>query len=173
MAQMNRTIREMQNEIIRLRRGDNYIANSRMSVQEQRRNLPQENRVRFENTDNQQRQRVPMQIVPNAAVLDEIYDEQIAEQENDYLPEETFEIVQRDGCKTSMYIFEEGDNDPDSKENVSQTWAFVNKSQNKDDSEKEKEKNKENDKENGNEKEVNKNVISNTGTKKHLILNPP
>jgi hypothetical protein len=145
-----------------------------MSVQEQRRNLPQENRVRFENTDNQQRQRVPRKPVPNAVVLDEIYDEQIAEQENDYLPEENFETVQTDGCETSMYIFEEGDNDPDSQENVSQTWAFVNKSKNKDDSEKEKEKNKEKDKEKGNEKEANKNVINNTGTKKkHLVSNPP
>jgi hypothetical protein len=168
IAQMNRTIRKMQNEITRLRRGDNYVENPRMSVQEQRRNLPQENRVRFENTDNQQRQRVPRQPVPNAVVLDEIYDEQIVEQENDYLPEENFETVQMDGCETSMYIFEEGDNDPDSQENVSQTWEFVNKSKNKDDSEKEKEKNKEKDKEKGNEKEANKNVINNTEPKRNI-----
>jgi hypothetical protein len=42
IAQMNRTIRQMQNEITRLRRNDNYIPNPRMSVQEQRRNPPQE-----------------------------------------------------------------------------------------------------------------------------------
>jgi hypothetical protein len=35
-----------------------------------------------------------------------------------------------------MYIFEEGDNDPDSQENVIQTRAFVNKSKNKNDSKK-------------------------------------
>jgi hypothetical protein len=49
--------------------------------------------VRFENTDNQQRQRVPRKPVPNPFVLDEIYDEQIAEQENDYLSGENFETV--------------------------------------------------------------------------------
>jgi hypothetical protein len=66
IAQMNRTIRQMQNEITRLRRNDNYIPNPRMSVPEQRRNPPQEKRVRFENVDNQQRQRVPRQPILNA-----------------------------------------------------------------------------------------------------------
>jgi hypothetical protein len=106
IAQMNITIMKMKNEITKLRRGDNYIANPRMLVQEQRRNLPKENRVRFENTDNQQRQRVPRKPVPNEVVLDEIRDEQIAGQENDYLQEENFETVQMDGCDMSMYIFE-------------------------------------------------------------------
>jgi hypothetical protein len=92
-----------------------------MSVQEQRRNPPQEKRVRFENVDNQQRQRVPRQPILNVVVLDEPYNEHIVEQENDYLPEEIFEPVQMDGCETSMYIFEEGEDDPDSQENVSQT----------------------------------------------------
>jgi hypothetical protein len=32
IAQMNRTIRKMKNEITRLRRGDNYVENSRMLV---------------------------------------------------------------------------------------------------------------------------------------------
>jgi hypothetical protein len=45
-----------------------------------------------------------------------------------------------------MYIFEEGDVDPESQENVAQTKAFLNKSKSKDDSEKDKEKNKEMDK---------------------------
>jgi hypothetical protein len=121
IAQMNRTIRKMKNEITRLRRGDNYVANLRMSVQEKRRNPPQENRVRFENTDNPQRQRVPRKPIPNAVVLDDVYDEKMVEQGNDYLPDESSETVQMDGCETSMYIFEEGDNDPDSQENVSQT----------------------------------------------------
>jgi hypothetical protein len=34
IAQMNRTIRKMKNEITRLRMGDNYVSNLRMSVQE-------------------------------------------------------------------------------------------------------------------------------------------
>jgi hypothetical protein len=69
----------MQNEITRLIRGDNYVANLRILFQEKRRNLPQENRVRFENNDNTQRQRVPMQPIPNAAVLDDVYDEKLVD----------------------------------------------------------------------------------------------
>jgi hypothetical protein len=95
-------------------------------------------------------------------VLDEPYNEQIVEPENDYLPEEIFEPVQMDGCETSMYIFEEGEDDPVSQENVVQTQAFVNKSKSKDNSEKDKEKDKEKD----NEKESNKSKIRNTGVKK-------
>jgi hypothetical protein len=83
----------MKNEITRLRRGDNYVENPRISVQEKRRNPPKENRVMFENTDNQQRQRVPRKPIPNAIVLDDIYDEKIVEQGNDYLPDESFETV--------------------------------------------------------------------------------
>jgi hypothetical protein len=64
----------------------------------------------FENDDNQ-RQRVPRQPIPNKIVLAEPYNEQITEQENCYLPEENFEHVQMDGCETSMYIFEEGEDD--------------------------------------------------------------
>jgi hypothetical protein len=41
IAQMNRTIKQMQNEITRLRRGDNYVANPRMPIPEQRSNPPQ------------------------------------------------------------------------------------------------------------------------------------
>jgi len=48
IEQINRTIRKMKNEITKLRRGDNYVANLIMLFQEQRMNLPQENRVRFE-----------------------------------------------------------------------------------------------------------------------------
>jgi hypothetical protein len=44
IAQMNRTIKQMQNEITRLRRGDNYMPNPRMSIPEQRRNPPPENK---------------------------------------------------------------------------------------------------------------------------------
>jgi hypothetical protein len=112
IAQMNRTIKQMQNEITRLRRGDNYMPNPRIPIPEQRRNPPPENRVRFENTDNPQRPRVPRQPTPNVVVLDDVYDEQLIEQENYYLPDESSETVQMDGCETSMYIFGEGDNDP-------------------------------------------------------------
>jgi hypothetical protein len=42
-----------------------------------------------------------------------------------------------------MYIFEEGDNDPNSQEKVAQTRGFVNRSKSKNDSEKEKKKDKE------------------------------
>jgi hypothetical protein len=50
IAQMNRTIKQMQNEITRQRRGDNYMPNPIIPIPEQRRNPPPENRVRFENT---------------------------------------------------------------------------------------------------------------------------
>jgi hypothetical protein len=117
---MNRTMRKVQNEITVLRRGDNYVANPRILVQEKIRNPPQENKLRFENTDNQQRQRVPRKPIPNEIVSDDIYNEKLVEKGNDYLPDESFENVQMDGCETSMYIFEEGENDPDSQDNVSQ-----------------------------------------------------
>jgi hypothetical protein len=84
ISQINRTIREMKNEITRLRKVYNYVANLRMMVQEQRINPPQENRVRFENTDNQQRQRVPRKPIPNAVVLDDVYDEKMVEQGNNF-----------------------------------------------------------------------------------------
>jgi hypothetical protein len=139
-----------------------------MSVQEKRRNPPQENRVRFENMDNPQRPRVPRKPTPNAVVLDDVYDEKMVEQENYYSPDESSETVQMDGCKTSMYIFEEGDNDPNSQENVAQTRGFVNKSKNKNDSEKENEK----DKEKMNEKRENEKMTDNVGSKKqHLMSN--
>jgi hypothetical protein len=64
-----------------------------MEVQEQRRNPPQENRVRFENIDNTQRSRVPRKPIPNAVVLDDVYDEKMVEQWNYYLPNEIYEII--------------------------------------------------------------------------------
>jgi hypothetical protein len=54
--------------------------------------------------------------------------------------------VQMDGCETSMYIFEEGDNNPNSQENVAQTRGFVNRPKNKGDSDKENQKEKEKEK---------------------------
>jgi hypothetical protein len=71
---MNRNIKQMQNKINKLRRGDNYVANSRMPVPEKRRNPPQENIVRSENNDNMKIQRVHRQPIPNADVLDDVYD---------------------------------------------------------------------------------------------------
>jgi hypothetical protein len=106
ISQMNRTIRKMKNEITRLRRGGNYVENRIMSVQEKRMNPPQENKVRFEKTDNQQRQRVPRKLIPNTVVLDDIYDEKMVEKGNDYLLDEIFETLHMEGCETSMYIFE-------------------------------------------------------------------
>jgi hypothetical protein len=68
-----------------------------------------------------------------------------------------------DGCETSMYIFGEVDNDPNSQENVSQTRGFVNRPKNKGDSEKEKQKEK------TNEKVSSEKVTNGNGTKrKHL-----
>jgi len=40
IAQMNRTIKKMQNDITKQRRGDNYVENPRMPVLEKRRNPP-------------------------------------------------------------------------------------------------------------------------------------
>ena len=126
----------MHNEITILITGDNYVANLRMSVQEKRRNPPQENRVRFENMDNPQRPRVPRQPTPNAVVLDDIYDEKMVEQENYYSPDESYKTIQINEHDTSMYIFEEGDNNPNSQENLTQTRGFVNRPKNKGDSNK-------------------------------------
>jgi hypothetical protein len=76
---MNRIIKQMQNEITRLRRRDNYVENPRIPIPEQRRNPPQENRVRFENMDNPQRLRVPRKPTTNETVLDDVYHEQLIE----------------------------------------------------------------------------------------------
>jgi hypothetical protein len=64
----------------------------------------------------------------------------MVEQGKYYSPDESYEIVHMEGCEMSMYIFEEGDNDPESQENVAQTRAFVNKYKNKNDIESENEK---------------------------------
>jgi hypothetical protein len=142
IAQMNKTIRKMQNEIIRLRRNENFMPDSRMSVPEQRRNHAQEQRTRIENTNDQQRQRIPRAPNPNAIILEEAYDEQVIEQEADYIQEEILESVEMDGCETSMYIFEENEENNISQDNVVQTRAQSNKSKPKENIEKEKEKEK-------------------------------
>jgi hypothetical protein len=118
--------------------------------------------VRFENIDNPQRPRVPRQPTPNATILDDVYDEKMVDQENYYSPDESLEDVHMDACEMSMYIFEEGDNYPNSQENVAQTRGFVNRSKNKNNSEKENQK----DKEKMNEKRENEKVVDNVGGKK-------
>jgi hypothetical protein len=133
-----------------MRRGYNYVANPRIPIPEKRRNPPQENRVRFERTDNPKIPRVPRQPTHNVIVMDDAYDEHLIEQENYYSPDESYETVQMDRCKMSMYIFEEGDKDPNSQESVAQTRGFVNRQKNKGnfdkDNQKEKEKEKKNEK---------------------------
>jgi hypothetical protein len=62
--------------------------------------------VRFEKTDNLQKQRVPRKPFPNAYVLDDLYDEKMVDKGNDYLLDESSETVHMEGCETFMYIFE-------------------------------------------------------------------
>jgi hypothetical protein len=73
---MNRNIKQMQNEITRQRRGYNYMSNRRIPIPEQRWKPPPENRVRFENTEDPPRPRVPRQPTPNATFLDVVCDKQ-------------------------------------------------------------------------------------------------
>jgi len=119
IAQMNITIRQMQNKITRLRRNENFIPNSRMSVPRQRRNSAQEQRPRIENVDNQQRQRIPRAPNPNAVILEEPYNEKMVDQEDDYVQEESIESIQTDECESSMYIFEEHEEDLILQKNIS------------------------------------------------------
>jgi hypothetical protein len=152
IAQMNRTIRQMQNEIIRLRRNENFMLDSRMSSSRtKKKSCSRTKRTRIENTNDQQRQRIPREPNPNAVILEEAYDEQTIEQEVDYIQEEILESVETDGCETSMYIFEEDEENTISQDNVVQTRGQLNKSKPKENVEKEKE-NKEKEK----EKEKNK-----------------
>ena len=90
------------------------MPNPRIPIPEQRRNPPQENRVRFENTYIPQIPRVHRKPTINAVVLDDVYDEQLIEKENYYSLDESSKTVQMDECEMSMYIFEEGNNDPNS-----------------------------------------------------------
>ena len=71
-----------------------------------------------------------------------------------------------DGCETSMYISGEGDNDPNSQENVTWTRGFVNRPKNKGDVDKEKEKEKE--KEKASEKVSNEKVS--VGASRKLVV---
>jgi hypothetical protein len=102
--------------------------------------ISQEKRTRMENIDDQQRQRIPRAPNPNAVILDEAYDEQIIDQGVDYIQEEILESVQMDECESSMYIFEEDEENNISQDNVVQTWTQANKFKPKENIEKEKEK---------------------------------
>jgi hypothetical protein len=105
ITHMNRTIKKMQNEITILRRGYNYVENPRMPIPKKRKNPPQENRVRFENTNNPQRSRVPRQPTPNVVVLDDVYDEKIIEQENYYSPEKFLKLCRwTDARRPCIYL---------------------------------------------------------------------
>jgi hypothetical protein len=57
------------------------MPNPRIPIPKQRRNPPPENRVKFKNTEDPRRPRVPRQPIPNAIVLDDVYDEKLTEQE--------------------------------------------------------------------------------------------
>jgi hypothetical protein len=166
IVQMNGIIKQMKNETTRPRRGDTYVENPRMSVPYQRMNPPRENRVRFENMDNLQRPRVPREPTPNVVFMDDVYDEKMAEKENYYSPNEIYETLQMDGCKTSRCIFEEGDNESNSQENFARTRGFVSRSKNKNDFEKENQK----DKEKMNEKRENEKMTDRVGNKKHFPM---
>jgi hypothetical protein len=126
----------MHNDISRIRRGDNYMPNPRMPILKQRRNPPPENRVRFKNTKDPPRPRVPRQPTPNAIVLDDVCDEKSTEKEGYYSPNECSETLHMDGWEAPMYIYREGGNDPNLQENVAQTRGFVNRPKNKGDSDK-------------------------------------
>jgi len=90
------------------------MPNPRILILEQRRNPPPKNRVRFKNTDDPQRPRVPRHPSPNVVVLDDVYDEKLIKKEDYYLPDEISKTVKMDKCVASMYICGEGDNNPNS-----------------------------------------------------------
>jgi hypothetical protein len=123
--------------------------------------------VRFENMHNPQIPRVPRHPTQNVVFLDDVYDEKLIGQGNYYSPDEISEMVKMDGCKTSMHIFGEGNNDPNLQENVAQTRGFVNRPKNKGDFDKEKQKEKE--KEKTNEKVSNEKVRDGSGTKRKQL----
>jgi hypothetical protein len=127
IAQMNRTIKQMQNELTRLRRNENFPPNPRMHVQEQRRNPIQEQRIRNDGTTDEFRQRAPRVPNPNVVVLEDVFEDQNIDQEVDFIQEENLESVQTDECESSMYIFDENEENDISQDNVVQTRAQINK----------------------------------------------
>ena len=74
--------------------------------------------MRFEDIDNPHITRVPKHPTPRALFLYDVYHEQLIEKENYYLPDERSKNVKMDGCDMPMYIFGEGDKDPNSQENA-------------------------------------------------------
>jgi hypothetical protein len=87
----------MQNELTRLRRNENFAPNPRIHVQEQRRNIVQEQRIRNDGTNEEFRQREPRVPNPNVVILEEIFEDEIVDnvnQEVDFIQEEILESVQ-------------------------------------------------------------------------------
>jgi hypothetical protein len=141
ITQMNQTIRQMQNELTRLRRNENFSPNPRIPIQEQRRNHVQGQRIGNDGTNEEFRQRAPRVPNPNVVILEEIFEDEIVDnQEVDFVQEEILESVQMDEGESSMYIFDEHEEIDISQDNVVQTRAQTNKFKTKENVEKEKEK---------------------------------
>jgi hypothetical protein len=107
IVQMNRTIRQMKNELTRLRRGENFVLNSRILSQEQRRNPILEKRVRNDEKNEEYRQMTPRVPNPNDVVLEEIFEDENLDnfdQEVDIVQDE---ILEYDEGESSLYIFDE------------------------------------------------------------------
>ena len=79
---MNQMIRQMQNELTRLRRNEKCSPNPRILVQEQRRNLIQEKRIRNDDTNEEFRQRTPRVPNPIVVILEEIFEDEIVDNVN-------------------------------------------------------------------------------------------
>jgi hypothetical protein len=149
ISQMNRTIRQMQNELTRLRRDENFVPtnqNPRILIQEQRRNHVQEQRMR-QYRDEEHRKRAPRVPNPNVVVMEEIFEEENFEnynQEANNIQDEILELVQMDEGESSFYIFNEQEEFDILQENVVQMRAQINKFKTKEVVKKEKEKTKAN-----------------------------
>jgi len=84
----------MKNEIIRLKRNENFIPNPRMLVQNQRRNPIQEWRIRGDGTIDEFKQRASRVPNPNVVILEDNFEDQFYDQEVDYIQEEIVESIQ-------------------------------------------------------------------------------
>jgi len=82
---MNNTIRQMKNEITRLRENENCISNPRMSVK--RRNTIQEKRTIGDISANEYRQRESTSTNPNVVILEDDFEDQYFNQEVYYIQE--------------------------------------------------------------------------------------
>jgi hypothetical protein len=78
--------------------------------------------------------------IQTLVILEDTFEDQDYDQEVDYIQEEILESVQTDECESSMYIFEENEENNISQDNVVQTRAQANKPKTKENLEKGKEK---------------------------------